>query len=36
MEGIEESMKGLQKLFLGENLGKVIIRVDTSLPYPKL
>ena len=36
MNGIEEWPKGLQKVYMGSNYGKIIIKVDNSVNNSKL
>lgn len=35
MIGIDNVTVGLQKVFLGKNLGRVIVKIDTEVPLPK-
>lgn len=36
LEGLEQAPLGLQRLFLGDNIGKILIKVDVDGPRPKL
>ena len=36
LEGLEQAPVGLQRLFLGDNIGKILIKADVEGPKPKL